>query len=59
MSRRIDTKAILRDLVQPRRLMVDALIAAQVRKGITTTREQAEAAYDRVQKEREKGRVES
>ena len=30
-------------------MLTDSLIALQAREGITTTREQAEAAYDRVQ----------
>jgi len=49
--RRIDIKAILSDPVKRRRLMIQALIATQEREGITTTWEQAEAAYDKVQKE--------
>ena len=50
--RRIDIKAILADPVQRRELMVQTIIATQAREGITTTREQAEAAYDKVQKEK-------
>lgn len=50
--KRIDVKAILRDPVQRRELMVTTIIATQAREGITTTRAQAEAAYDAVQKER-------
>ena len=48
MSARIDIRAILRDPVQRRRLLVNTIIATQAREGITTTREQAEAAYDKV-----------
>jgi hypothetical protein len=33
--------------------MIDAALALQHREGIDTTREQAEAAHDRVQKEKE------
>lgn len=44
--KRVDIRAILRDPVQRRRLLVNAIIATQAREGITTTREQAEAAYD-------------
>jgi len=52
-SRRVDIKAILRDPRQRRELMVQTIIATQAREGIETTREQAEAAYDKVQRERE------
>ena len=52
MSRRIDIKAILADPKQRKRLMVDTIIATQAREGITTTKEQAEAAYDKVRGER-------
>jgi len=50
--RRLDVKAILRDPVLRRELMVQSLIAIQARERITTTRQQAEAAYDRVQAEK-------
>ena len=50
--RRIDVKALLADPVKRKALMVPALIALQAREGITTTQEQAEAAYDKVQAER-------
>lgn len=50
-ARRVDIKAILADPVKRKALMVDALVATQAREGITTTREQAEAAYDKVQQE--------
>jgi len=49
--RRIDLRAILDDPDQRRDLMVQTIIATQAREGITTTREQAEAAYDKVQQE--------
>jgi hypothetical protein len=39
---------ILRDPAERRDLVVRSVIAAQAREGITTTREQAEAAYDKV-----------
>ncbi len=48
---RINIRAILADPKKRRALMVEALIATQAREGITTTRAQAEAAYDRVQGE--------
>lgn len=51
-ANRVDIKAILRDPARRRTLMVNAIIASQAREGITTTREQAEAAYDKVQSER-------
>lgn len=50
-ARRVDIKAILADPVKRKALMVDALIATQAREGITTTRAQAEAAYEKVQAE--------
>ena len=49
-SRRLDVKAILADPDKRRRLMVDALIALQAVAGIETSREQAEAAYDKVRR---------
>jgi hypothetical protein len=49
---RIDLKAILRDPAKRRKLMVRTIIATQAREGITTTQEQAEAAYDKVQNDR-------
>ena len=52
MGRRVDVKAILRDPVLRKKLMVHTLIATQAREGIQTTVEQAEAAYDKVQRER-------
>ena len=48
----VDLKAILQDPEKRRTLMVDLIIAIQAREGIMTTREQAEAAYDRAQRER-------
>jgi hypothetical protein len=51
-AKRVDITAILRDPARRRTLMVNAVIATQAREGITTTREQAEAAYDKVQSER-------
>lgn len=50
--KRIDIKGILRDPVKRRELFVGVIIATQAREGIITTRAQAEAAYDTVQKER-------
>lgn len=48
---RIDVRAILADPQLRRQLIVPVIIATQAREGITTTREQAEAAYDKVQRE--------
>ena len=48
---RVDLKAILRDPVQRRRLLVRCIIATQAREGVKTTQAQAEAAYDKVLKE--------
>ena len=53
MTRRIDLKTILRDPEQRRELMIETLIATQAREGVTTTRAQAAAAYDAVQRELE------
>jgi len=50
-SRRFDIKAILGDPAQRRELSVKTIIATQAREGIETTREQAEAAYDKVRQE--------
>ena len=50
MSERLDILAILADPVQRRKLMVSTIRATQNREGIPTTREQAEKAYDRIQK---------
>ena len=52
MSKRVDIKAILRDPAQCRELMIDTIIATQAREGITTTREQAADAWDKVQLEK-------
>lgn len=54
-SSRIDVRAILRDPCLRRALMVPVIQATQAREGITTTREQAERAYDRVQVEARRG----
>ena len=51
--RRLDVKAILADPALRRDLMVDCLVATQAREGIVTTREQAEKAYDKVEREGE------
>jgi hypothetical protein len=47
---RVDIRAILRDPVKRRRLMVGVIIATQAREGIVTTQAQAERAYDKVQR---------
>jgi hypothetical protein len=51
-NKRVNIKAILADPVKRRKLMVASIIATQAREGITTTQEQAEAAYDKVQREK-------
>ena len=51
--KRVDIKAILRDPVKRRELTVRCIIATQAREGIVTNRAQAEAAYDKVQRERD------
>jgi len=48
--RRVDVKAILRDPVTRRDLMIPSVIALQARAGITTTRDQAAAAVDNVKR---------
>ena len=52
-TNRVDIRAILADAKTRRRLLVGAAIAIQAREGIDTTREQMEAAYDRVQSEKD------
>jgi hypothetical protein len=52
--KRVDIRAILANPVLRKRLMVTTIIAIQAREGIETTYEQAEAAYDKVQRERRK-----
>ncbi len=46
--KRVDIRAILADAEKRRELIVGTIVAMQAREGITTTREQAEQAYDRV-----------
>jgi hypothetical protein len=48
---RVNIKAILADPIKRRELYVRTIIATQAREGIVTTRAQAEAAYDKVQRE--------
>jgi len=50
-SKRVDIKAILKNPSLRKELMVNCIMAIQAREGITTTRAQAEAAYDKVQGE--------
>ena len=49
--RRVDIRKILRDALLRKKLMVRVIIAIQAREGITTTLEQAESAYEKVQTE--------
>jgi len=48
-----DLQTILDDPEQRRELMMNTIIATQARAGITTTRSQAAAAYDKILGERE------
>lgn len=50
--KRVDIKAILTDPEQRRELFIETIVAAQAREGITTTPEQAAAAYDKIQAEK-------
>ncbi len=50
--RRVNIRAILRDPKLRRDLMVGAIVALQAREGIDTTRQQAEAAYDAVRRDK-------
>lgn len=50
--KRFAIREILANPAQRRELCVRVIIATQAREGITTTREQAEAAYDAVQREK-------
>lgn len=52
-SRRVNIRSILADPHLRRELMVGVIVATQAREGITTTRAQAEAAYDAVLNERD------
>lgn len=45
-------QSLLADPEKKKKLMVDSIIATQAREGIKTTREQAEAAYAKVQSEK-------
>jgi hypothetical protein len=49
---RVDVRAILAEPAARKRLMVSVIIATQAREGIETTQDQAETAYDIVQRER-------
>ena len=49
---RINMKELLADPDKRKELMISVIIATQAREGITTTREQAEAAYEKVQGEK-------
>ena len=51
-GRRPDIKAALADPAKRRELMVRVIMATQAREGVETSREQAEAAYDKVQGEK-------
>jgi hypothetical protein len=50
--KRVDIKAILKDPAKCRELLIRTIIATQAREGITTSREQAEAAYDKIKAEK-------
>lgn len=49
---RIDIKKILSDPKMRKMLFCEAIIAIQAREGVVTTKEQSEAAYDKVQQEK-------
>ena len=53
MRKRHDIAAILRDPILRRELMVATIMATQERERIQITREQAEAAYDKIQQEKQ------
>ena len=53
-NKRVNIQEIIGNPVLKRKLMVDCIIASQAREGITTTRAQAEAAYDKVLAEGQK-----
>lgn len=50
-SGRVNIKAILDDPKKRKCLMVSCIIAIQAREGIETSQQQAETAYDTVQRE--------
>jgi hypothetical protein len=52
MNKRFDIKAILRDPVKRRELMVRCIIATQAREGVVTSQAQAETAYDKVREKK-------
>lgn len=49
--RRVNIRTVLADPTQRRELCVGAILFMQHMEGIQTTREQAEAAYDKIQEE--------
>ena len=53
MPKRVNVRAILADPQLRRELVVGVIVATQAREGITTTKVQAEHAYDRVRKEKD------
>lgn len=50
--RRVNIRAILDDPTRRKEMCVRAILFMQAMEGIETTREQAEAAYDKIQKEK-------
>ena len=50
--KRVDIRAILADPKLRKEMAIRFIIAAQAKEGIETTYEQAEAAYDKVQREK-------
>jgi hypothetical protein len=54
MDKRIDINKILADPELRKEMMIRVVIATQAREGIETTWEQAEAAYEKVRKEKRK-----
>jgi hypothetical protein len=51
MSLRVDIRKILADPQLRRELMIQNIVAMQAREGVTTSLEQAAAAYDKVRAE--------
>lgn len=49
---RVPIQEILKDPEKRRKIMIRTIIATQAREGIDTTYEQAEAAYERIQAEK-------
>jgi hypothetical protein len=53
--KRWDIKGILKDPKKRKEMIIQSIMAIQYREGIMITYEQAEAAYEKIQKENEYG----